>query len=107
MAMRFHHPVERRVTLPLTADDVDHLESLKQNAELRGALRALTDAPVDGVQSPTEAALLHALLSAGWRSLHGEAEADGYHAMAAERQASTTERRAQARRRPAAWADEA
>lgn len=106
MATRFHGLVERRATVPLTADDLAHLEALRSQPELRVALGELCDAPVDADVSPTEAALLHALLSAGWRALQNEMARDGYQVMAAERQEPTALRQDQARRRPPVWANE-
>jgi hypothetical protein len=107
MATRFHLPVRRRAPVPLTASDVERLELLRASAEMRQALHRLSDDPIDGeAASPTEAALLHAVLEAGWRSLEADLEGAGYAALGRERQASVDERRAAARRREPAWSTE-
>jgi hypothetical protein len=107
MATRFHLPVDRRVPLPLTADDLSRLDQLKQSLVSRRALRVLSDEPVDDASaSPSEAALLHALVEAGWRALEHGVEETGYAQVAAARGASAAERRGDARRRKPEWAAE-
>ena len=107
MATRFHLPVDRRVPLPLTADDLTRLDQLKKSLESRRALRVLSDEPVDGGSaSPSEAALLHALVEAGWRALEHGVEEAGYAQLAAEDRASAAERRGEARRRQPSWVAE-
>lgn len=107
MATRFHLPVRRRAPVPLTATDVERLALLRDSTAMRAALRRLSDDPVDGeAVSPTEAALLHAVLEAGWRSLEADLEEAGYAAWGRERQASADEHRAAARRREPAWSRE-
>ena len=107
MATRFHLPVRRRAPVPLTASDDERLQLLRESAAMRTALRRLSDDPIDGeAASPTEAALLHAVLEAGWRALGLDLQEAGYAALGRERQASADERRAVARRREPAWSKE-
>lgn len=107
MSTRFHLPVNRRVPLPLTADDLARLDSLKRTPGSRRALGALSGEPVDGESaSPSEAALLHALVAAGWRALERGLEENAYAEVALERETSADGRRGEARRRQPAWADE-
>jgi hypothetical protein len=107
MATRFHLPVRRRAPVPLTADDVARLQLLRESAAMRRALHRLSDDPVAGdAVSPTEAALLHAVLEAGWRALEADLEEVGYAALGRERHASADERRAAARRREPSWSAE-
>jgi hypothetical protein len=93
--------------VPLTASDVERLQLLRDSTARRQALRRLSDDPIDGeTASPTEAALLHAVLEAGWRCLEADLEGAGYAAWGRERQASADERRAAGRRREPAWSTE-
>ncbi len=107
MTTRFHLPVDRRVPLPLTTYDLARLELLKQSLQSRRALALLSDEPVDGeLTSPSEAALLHALVEAGWRALGHGVEDSGYAQVAAEQGPSAAQRRGDARRRQPTWANE-
>lgn len=70
----------------------------------RGALAGL--AAIELPATASEAQLLHAVLEAGLRAVDQRVAEVSYAAEAAEQRAEDTERRAIARRRRPAWADE-
>lgn len=107
MATRFHEPVRRRVPVPLTDADDARLAAVREDPAIRRVLGALSDAPLDAPgASPTEAAMLHAILEAGWRALDRELQTSAYAQWGEERQAAHDSQRASARRRAPSWAAE-
>jgi hypothetical protein len=109
MATRLRARVTRRASLPLTEQDVLALTRIRTSEIYQVALRAL-GAPSD-VDVPaselSEAALLHVVFEAGLDSIRLAAQEAGYALLAGQRAASAPERRAESRRRPPSWADEA
>jgi len=91
-----------RKSLPLSDQDRKDLAVLRQSAAHREALEQLTGVQV--VENLSDAALLHAVLEAGLRTVEHRVEAAGYAQIAADSKASR--RRAVARRRRPTWADE-
>lgn len=91
-----------RKSLPLTAKDVEDLDRLRASAPHRAALGERAGISFDAGDS--EASLLHSVLVAGLRAVSEEVEAAGYAEVAAEQ--NLAERKASARRRTPAWADE-
>ena len=91
-----------RKSLPLSERDLRNLEVMRGSTVHRMALSRLAD--VEVTESTSEATLLHAVLEAGLKAVECEVEAQGYAQAAAEMDAAA--RRATARRRRPAWADE-
>ena len=91
-----------RKTLPLSPQDVDDLRKLREHPAHAAALARLVPGHLGA--SPSEAALLHALMEAGLRAVQQEVEEVGYAQIAVDMQAA--ERKAMARRRQPSWADE-
>lgn len=104
MATRLRADITRRPSIPLTARDEVDLAALRASPAYRQALADLTGTAATG--DLTEAALLHAVLEAGFQSIRSVAEEAGYAAIASH-QAAMEEQRATARRRKPTWADEA
>ena len=104
MVTRFDQPVVRRPVLPLTARDEHDLALLRADTAEREALQRLLDDAVPADAS--EGMLLHALLEVALRRVREEAEAIGYAELARQREATATDRRSIARRRPPSWAAE-
>ena len=105
MATRLNEPAKARKSLPLTEHDLADLERLREETPERAALSDLAGVEVE---SPTEAALLHMIFTAGLRAIREKAEERSYAIAAADRLASgeAAEIRRIARRRQPAWADE-
>ena len=95
-------PPAVRKSLPLTLRDLRDIAKLRESEAHRAALSRLADHLV--TESSSEAAVLHAIVEAGIKAVTEEVEAKGYAQMAADLDAAT--RRAAARRRRPAWADE-
>lgn len=91
-----------RKSLPLSELDQRRLATLRRSAGHRKALEELLDARVS--HSVSEAALLHALMTAGLKAVEERVEADAYAQLAEQMDPST--RKALARRRRPTWADE-
>jgi hypothetical protein len=109
MATRLQARVTRRSSLPLTEQDDLALTRIRTSEIYRTALQALST-PSGGVvpeSELSEAALLHAVFEAGLDAIRLSAQEAGYALLAHERTASAPERRAESRRRPPSWADEA
>ena len=106
MTSRTVGAVVRRPNLPLTAKDEADLALMSTTPEYRQALSALApDAPAPE-SSATEAALLHAIFTAGIVAIRSRAEEEGYRRLAQERAATVPERRREARTRKPRWAAE-
>lgn len=103
MGTRVKEPVVRRPSLPLTEEDDAALARMRSSEPSLKALQALTG--VDAT-SATEAALLQAILRSGLRAIAEEVERSGYAELADDYRRDSDERRARARRRPPAWAQE-
>lgn len=95
----------RRPSLPLTERDERDLALLRASAPRREALSRLTGEPVTRPDL-SEATLLHAVFEAGLAAVREATEEAGYAELAAQQGAEQAERRAEARRRRPAWADE-
>lgn len=109
MVTRLQARVTRRSSLPLTEQDDLTLTRIRTVETYRAALHALS-APTGGdvpASELSEAALLHAVFEAGLDAVRLGAQEAGYTLLAQERAASAAERRAESRRRPPSWADEA
>ena len=106
MSIRMAEPVVRRPNVPLTAQDEADLELLRTSRAHREALAALSssDSPIEARLS--EALLLHLVLAAGFAQIRRLVEEDGYRQLAEDYAADAADRRAVARRRPPAWAQE-
>lgn len=100
-------PVVRRPNLPLTAKDEADLALLRSSAEFRRALQRMAPSSPDADATLGEAVLLHAVFEAGLAAVRAAAEEEGYQALAAQYAVEGPTRRAAARRRKPAWADEA
>ncbi len=94
-----------RKSLPLTDRDLDDLARLRESPMLRDALAAL--AQVRLTESTSEASLLHTVLVAGLRAVQERAQEAGYAELGDDYRTEDVQRRAAARRRRPAWADEA
>jgi hypothetical protein len=95
--------VVRRPSLPLTAQDERDLARLRDSLPYRQVLSQLSGEEFDARTS--EGAFLHAIFEAGLNSVRSAAEEVGYAILAAD-QEEQTDKRAIARRRPPAWAEE-
>lgn len=100
MATRLSAPVARRAALPLTAADAEALARLGPGTAERAALDRLL--PVPTPADATESVVLHSLVELALARVLEEAEAEGYHQLAAER--DDAEARRIARRRRPGWA---
>lgn len=100
---RVKEPVVRRPSLPLTEEDDAALRRMRSSAPSLKALQALTG--VDAATA-TEAALLQAILRSGLRAIADEVERAGYAELADDYRRESEGRRASARRRRPAWAQE-
>jgi hypothetical protein len=111
MTGRASSPVLRRSSLPLTAQDEADLALIRSSEELRAAFAGLlagSDARALLHDSPSEAALLHAVFALGLARIREEVDAAGYAELAASYSpAIDLQRRSAARRRRPAWAAEA
>jgi len=103
MGTRVKEPVVRRRPLPLTEEDDAALRRMRSSAASLKALQALTG--VDAATA-TEAALLQAILRSGLRAIADEVERAGYAELADDYRRESEGRRASARRRRPAWAQE-
>jgi hypothetical protein len=97
--------VVRRPSLPLTERDERELALLRSSAAHREALDRLTALEAAAAEL-SESALLHAVFDVGLRAIRDEIEESGYALLAAEQGDASTSHRAEARRRPPAWAHE-
>ncbi len=112
MATRTPGRVVRRPSLPLTEQDEHDLALIRTSPGQFRALVAqskLADLVGEGgyvISDLTESAIIHAVFEAGLRAVRGDAEATAYAELAQQRDNDASERRATARRRTPAWADE-
>lgn len=91
-----------RKSLPLSERDLRDLANLRRSPSHRAALAALAGSDLSDTSS--EAAVLHAVWEAGLKAVLERVEEEGYEQMATER--DLVARKAVARRRRPAWADE-
>jgi hypothetical protein len=106
MTTRVRARVVRRPSLPLTEQDDRDLLLIRESPTYKRALEKLSGEAL-GEARTSEAALLHAVFEAGVTAIRQTAEAEGYAMIAAEQATQEVERRAEARRRRPAWANEA
>jgi hypothetical protein len=90
--------------VPLTAQDEADLALLRTSAAHRKALSSLLPKGVGLAEQPSEALLLHSVLSAGFEAIRRSVEKEGYRQLAVGYATQATNRRSVARRRPPAWA---
>jgi hypothetical protein len=103
MATRLNQQTVRRAGLPLTERDLADLESIRNAPEREAAARAAdTELPSGDL---TEAALLHAVFTAGLRALRRAIDDAGYAQLADDGEYMDEMRRIARRRRPD-WANE-
>lgn len=105
MATRLRHAAVRRPSLPLSPQDEAALRLVRKSDAQLQALAEFLDLDID-LRSATESALLQAIFRAGLRLLTESALLEGYEELARQLEPGSAERRAFARRRRPAWADE-
>lgn len=106
MSVRMSEPVVRRPNVPLTAQDEADLALLHSSAAHRQALASLSPTGSAVEEKLSEAMLLHSVLAAGFEAIRRSVEEAGYRELAVDYAAHADDRRAMARRRPPAWAQE-
>lgn len=106
MATRMNERAVRRPTLPLTERDERDLAAIRTAPEYQAAMA--TALGLDPSQTPdvTDSVVLHFIFTRGLESLQDEIEAAAYERLAEARRSTATTRKAIARRRRPAWADE-
>lgn len=104
MSAKMQRRIVRRPSLPLTEQDEQDLGTLRTSPHYRLALGLLATDEVP--KDVKESVLLHAIFEAGLRAVQKQAEEVGYAEIAETCIEEDPERRASARRRRPAWAEE-